>query len=117
MTRVEKRVQYGAESGSILTLLMVGLSAFFLWITIQAATTIVGVLFLGLFIWMFGGFFMDTTAKGGKSFIMNLLGMFDTRNRVIAMEDYHGIDYTVIPEKRLYVKHGHTCELVVKEIA
>ena len=114
---MKKAIKFGEQQGSILTLMMVFFGGLFTWVCIQAATTIVTVMFVGLFITIFGGFFMETTGSFANKFIKTLFKITDTKNRVHAMEEYHEIKYRVIPEKRLYTKLNETCELIVKKVA
>ena len=117
MTRLQKAERFGQSVGCTMTLISVSIAALFIWLAIQAASAILAVILLVWFIYLFGGFFMDSSGSSLVKFVRELARIPDTRNRVHAMEEYHGIDYTVIPEKRLYVKHGERCELVVKRVS
>lgn len=117
MTRLQKAERFGRDTGSMITALVITMGAIFLWLAIQAASAIVAIALIGLFIYAFGGLFMDTAGSALSRFIRELVRIPDTRNRVHAMEEYHEIDYTVIPEKRLYVRKGETCELTIRRIA
>lgn len=117
MTRLEKREQFGEFIGSGMTLFAVGMSAFLIWIAMNIGSFIGAVAAIVALIYICGGLYMRFTIPGIMNGLKALHLVPDTRHRVIAMEDYHGIDYTVIHEKHLYVKHGEKCELVIKRVA
>lgn len=111
-----RAIKFGEQRGAMLTLLMVFIGGTFIWVCIKAAAVTVTVLFIGLFLIIFGRFFMETSGGFISKFSKALFGIADTRNRVASMEEYHDIKYTVIPEKRLYTKSNETCELTIRKI-
>lgn len=113
--RMLRNAQKDGESmGVMITLFVVFMTCFFGWIAIQAAGTIVSIFAVLIFIYAVGGLFMEVPAKGFHRFMREFFRLIDTRNRVNCMEDYHGIQYTTIPEKHLYIKNGEKCELIIK---
>lgn len=114
MTRLEKRERYGEGIGSMMAVFTLGMAAFFVWIAMSIGSFVGAVVAILALIYICGGLFMQYNLPGVIQVLRDLRLIPDTRHRVIAMEDYHGIDYTIIPEKHLYVKKGETCELVVR---
>ena len=108
---MEKSRKFGASEGAtflLFTLMMAGVIG---WAVTQFANLLAGV--------VIGVLFSICSGTGGdliNGFHRLSRGLFrqaDTRDRALAMEEYHNIEYVDIPNERLYVKSGEKLELNV----
>ena len=115
MNMKEKKEQHGFAMGRDMTILACVFAGVFGWIVVQAASGALLFGFMILFALMFGDM-LTSSGSSGPRVLRSLWIVRDTRERVLAQEDYHGIEYHELPRTRRYVQRGQHLTADIKEV-
>lgn len=111
MTGHQQQISTGYSIGSSMMLLAIIFGGLAFWIFSQVAGFIVGAISAVAILAAFG--LIRDLKDGLPVATRGLLSLTDTRDRVLAMEEYHGIDYIEVPGERFYLKEGERAELII----
>lgn len=107
---MEKARQFGASEAQVFSVFSLGAGALMFFVLSQIGGLIAGVLAAAaVFVALQGREAMSGFTRLAKGLFIHS----DTRDRVLAMEEYHGIEYVEIPGERMYLKQGEHADLVI----
>lgn len=114
MSLREKQVRHGYNMAVQELFFVVAIGAILLWVAAEAVQTASLLILVAVFLMLCGPMLLDML-RG--VFGESKLPRSDTRSRVLAMEDYHGIEYQHIPAQSRYVEKGNRLVVTVEEQA